>query len=102
MLAFGALGTQFGVNLVWNYLDDVIDNAPATRYTVEEIGPKNYFDLSADWDVNDNLAFTGGVKNLTQEAYPILGGNASPSNSGYPATYDVLGRTFFLNARLRY
>ena len=93
---------QFGVNLVWNYLDDVIDDAPATRYTVEEIGPKNYFDLSADWDVNDNLAFTGGVKNLTQEAYPILGGNASPSNSGYPAVYDVLGRVFFLNARLRY
>jgi outer membrane receptor protein involved in Fe transport len=80
----------------------VIDDAPATRYTVEKIGAKNYFDLSGDWDVNDNLAFTAGVKNLTQEAYPILGGNASPSNSGYPAVYDVLGRVFFLNARLRY
>ncbi|WP_425998617.1 TonB-dependent receptor domain-containing protein [Caulobacter sp. DWR1-3-2b1] len=93
---------QFGLNLVWNHLDDVNDDAPATRYTVERIGAKNYWDLSADWEVSDNVAFTGGVKNLTQESYPILGGNASPSNSGYPATYDVLGRTFFLNARLRY
>ncbi|WP_419254548.1 TonB-dependent receptor domain-containing protein [Caulobacter sp. ErkDOM-YI] len=93
---------QFGLNLVWSHLDDVIDDAPLTRYTVERIGAKNYWDLSADWEVNDNVAFTGGVKNLTQEAYPILGSNASPSNSGYPAAYNVLGRVFFLNARLRY
>ena len=93
---------QFGVNLVWSHLDDVNDDNPATVYTVERIGSKNYYDLSADWSVTDNVAFTAGVRNLTQESYPILGGNASPSNSGYPAAYDVLGRMFFLNARLRY
>jgi iron complex outermembrane receptor protein len=92
---------QFGLNVVWNHLDDVDDDAAAV-YTVEHIGPKNYFDVSGDWDVTDNLGFTAGVKNLTQEQYPILGGNASPSNSGYPAAYDVLGRTYFINARLRY
>ena len=93
---------QFGVNLVWSHLDDVKDDNPGALYTVERVGAKNYWDLSADWDVTDNVAFTAGVKNLTQEAYPIMGGNASPSNSGYPATYDVLGRVFFINARLRY
>lgn len=92
---------QFGLNVVWNHLDDVDDDAAAV-YTVEHIGPKNYFDVSGDWDVTDNLGFTAGIKNLTQEQYPILGGNASPSNSGYPAAYDVLGRTYFINARLRY
>jgi iron complex outermembrane recepter protein len=91
-----------GVNLVWSHLDDVTDDAPTTKYTVERIGAKNYWDLSADWNLNDNVAFTAGVRNLTQESYPILGGNASPSNSGYPAVYDVMGRMFFLNARLRY
>ena len=70
---------QFGLNVVWNHLDDVNDDAPATKYTVERIGAKNYWDLSGDWEVNDNVAFTAGVKNLTQESYPILGGNASPS-----------------------
>jgi iron complex outermembrane receptor protein len=93
---------QFGVNVVWSHLDDVNDDAPGTVYTVERIGAKNYWDLSGDWNVNDNVAFTAGVRNLTQESYPILGGNASPSNSGYPAAYDVLGRMFFINARLRY
>lgn len=92
---------QFGVNVVWNHLDDVNDDATAV-YTVERIGAKNYFDVSGDWEVSDNVGFTAGVKNLTQEQYPILGGNASPSNSGYPAAYDVLGRTYFINARLRY
>jgi outer membrane receptor protein involved in Fe transport len=93
---------QFGMNLVWNHLDDVLDDNPTTVYTVERVGAKNYWDLSGDWDVTDNLGFTAGVKNLTQESYPIMGGNASPSNSGYPAVYDVLGRTYFINARLRY
>jgi iron complex outermembrane receptor protein len=92
---------QFGLNVVWNHLDDVDDDAAAV-YTVEHIGPKNYFDVSGDWEVSDNVGFTAGIKNLTQEQYPILGGNASPSNSGYPAAYDVLGRTYFINARLRY
>jgi outer membrane receptor for ferrienterochelin and colicin len=87
---------------VWNHLDDVLDDNPTTVYTVERVGAKNYWDLSGDWDVTDNLGFTAGVKNLTQESYPIMGGNASPSNSGYPAVYDVLGRTYFINARLRY
>ncbi|WP_269716551.1 TonB-dependent receptor plug domain-containing protein [Caulobacter sp. NIBR2454] len=90
-----------GLNLIWNHLDDVLDDSAAVR-TVERIGAKNYIDLSADWKVSDNVALTGGVRNITQEKYPILGANASPSNSGYPAVYDVLGRMFFINASLKY
>ncbi|MGA0607329.1 TonB-dependent receptor plug domain-containing protein [Phenylobacterium sp. VNQ135] len=93
---------NYGVNLVWNHLDDVTDDNPATNFTVEKIGAKNYINLSADWEATENVSFTAGVRNLTQESYPILGGNASPSNSGYPNTYDVLGRVFFANFTLRY
>ncbi len=93
---------NYGVNLVWNHLDDVIDDNPNTAFTVEKIGAKNYINLSADWEATENVSFTAGVRNLTQESYPILGGNASPSNSGYPNTYDVLGRVFFANFTLRY
>lgn len=92
---------NYGVNLVWNHLDDVRDDSP-TVFTVEEIGAKNYINLSVDWEATENVAFTAGVRNLTQESYPVLGGNASPSNSGYPNTYDVLGRVFFANFTLRY
>jgi len=93
---------DFGVNLVWNHLDDVTDDNPSSNFTVERIGAKNYFNASVDWAATENVAFTAGVRNLTQESYPVLGGNASPSNSGYPNTYDVLGRVFFVNASLRY
>ncbi|MDG2523372.1 TonB-dependent receptor [Caulobacter segnis] len=92
---------NYGLNLVWSYLDDVYDDNAAVR-VVEKVGIKNYFDLSADWRATDTVSFTGGVRNLTQEKYPIMGANASPSNNGYPATYDVLGRMFFINASLKY
>ncbi|WP_269713323.1 TonB-dependent receptor domain-containing protein [Caulobacter sp. NIBR2454] len=91
-----------GLNLVWSFLDDVKDGNDASNFIVEKITAKNYIDLSADWRVTDNVNLTGGVRNLTQEDYPILAGNASPSNSGYPAVYDVLGRMFFINATLKY
>ncbi|WP_411289286.1 hypothetical protein [Phenylobacterium sp.] len=90
------------MNVVWNFLDDVIDDNPAIVYVEDKIGVKNYIDLSFDWKATENVDFTAGVRNITQESYPILGGNASPSNSGYPATYDVLGRVFFANVSLRF
>ncbi len=94
---------NYGLNLVWNYIDDVIDdNGDGLRRVVEYIGAKNYIDLSADWRATEHVSFTGGVRNLTQEKYPIMGGNGSPSNGGYPAVYDVLGRMFFINASLKY
>ena len=93
---------QWGVNIVWDHLDDVTDDNPATNFIIERIGAKNYIDLSVDWAPTENVAFTVGARNITQENYPVLGGNASPSNNGYPATYDVLGRVFFANVKLRY
>ncbi|WP_334164641.1 TonB-dependent receptor, partial [Phenylobacterium sp.] len=93
---------DWGATLVWNHIDDVNDDNPNTNYVVEHIDAKNYWDLSADWRATENIEFTVGVRNLTQEAYPILGGNASPSNSGYPNTYDVLGRVFFANVGFRF
>jgi iron complex outermembrane recepter protein len=93
---------SWGVNVVWNHLDDVKDDNPAVNYIHERIGAKNYIDLSVDWAATENLAFTVGARNITQENYPVLGGNASPSNQGYPSTYDVLGRVLFATAKLRY
>jgi outer membrane receptor protein involved in Fe transport len=92
---------NWGVNVVWNHIGSVDDDSPLNR-TVETIGAKNYFDASVDFALGDHAAFTVGARNLTQEKYPILGANASPSNQGYPRTYDVLGRVFFANVSLRY
>lgn len=66
----------------------------------------DYFDLSTRIGVGDNLTFTLTVANLLDKKPPITGqdvGSAS-FNSGntYPSTYDTLGRTFRVGARLRF
>ncbi len=66
----------------------------------------DYFDLAARIGVGDNLTLTLTVANLFDKQPPITGqdvGSAS-FNSGntYPSTYDALGRTYRVGARLRF
>jgi iron complex outermembrane recepter protein len=66
----------------------------------------DYFDLAARIGVGDNLTLTVTVANLFDKQPPITGqdvGSAS-FNSGntYPSTYDALGRTYRVGARLRF
>jgi iron complex outermembrane recepter protein len=66
----------------------------------------DYFDLSTRIGVGDNLTLTVTVANLFDKKPPLTGqdvGSAS-FNSGntYPSTYDALGRTFRVGARLRF
>jgi outer membrane receptor protein involved in Fe transport len=66
----------------------------------------DYFDLAARVGVGDNLTMTFTVANLFDKKPPVTGqdvGSAS-FNSGntYPSTYDALGRTFRVGARLRF
>lgn len=64
------------------------------------IGAANYFDLTASIDVNDGLNFSIGVNNLLDKQPPILGAAQEQSNT-LPSFYDVLGRDFFVSARVR-
>ncbi|WP_046348076.1 TonB-dependent receptor domain-containing protein [Sphingomonas changbaiensis] len=66
----------------------------------------DYFDLAARIGVGDNLTMTITVANLFDKQPPFTGqdvGSAS-FNSGniYPSTYDALGRTYRVGARLRF
>ncbi len=66
----------------------------------------DYFDLATRVGVGDNLTMTFTVANLFNKKPPITGqdvGSAS-FNSGntYPSTYDALGRTYRVGARLRF
>ena len=66
----------------------------------------DYFDLSARIGVGDNLTVTVTVANLFDKQPPITGQDVGSSsfNSGntYPSTYDALGRSFRVGARLRF
>ena len=71
-----------------------------------KIKAKNYFDLSARWNVTDNFQFTFTVINLLDKEPPTVGGTVGSTtyNGGntYPSTYDALGRRFAAGARIKF
>jgi outer membrane receptor protein involved in Fe transport len=88
-------------SLRWRYIGRVRDDNPTTTFVVEEITPRNYFDLAFAFDVNDNLTLNLGVNNLLDKQPPIMGTNRSQAAT-WPETYDPLGRDFFISANLRF
>ncbi|MFC5371471.1 TonB-dependent receptor plug domain-containing protein [Brevundimonas faecalis] len=59
-----------------------------------------YHDISASYDLNDNVQFFGGIRNLTDKEPPVF--DNSPDGNTDPNAYDVVGRYFFVGARLKY
>lgn len=59
-----------------------------------------YHDLSATYKVTDNVEMFGGVRNIADEDPPVFD-NANDGNTD-PNTFDVVGRYFFVGARLKY
>jgi len=59
-----------------------------------------YHDVSATYQVNENVQVFGGIRNLTDKEPPVFD-NANDGNTD-PNAYDVVGRYFFVGARLKY
>ena len=101
----GALST----NLTWQMIGSVDEGADRNGsndpdlqgFTVDDISARHYFDGSVTADLSDNFALTFGARNLLDKKPPIIGDNDEQANT-YPATYDVFGRTFFANAKMKF
>jgi len=90
----------------WRYIGKAIDDDPDTLYGSETMKAQNYFDLSGSVDASDNLTLSGGITNLFDKKPPLAastqnGGNGEQSNT-FPTLYDVLGRAFFMSAKLKF
>ena len=94
-LITGPLTTSFR----WRHLSSVRDDDPDTDFTVEKLDAYNLFDLAFAFDVNDNLSLAAGINNLFDKKPQIIGDNQEQTNT-YPGTYDVIGRDFFVSARI--
>ncbi|MEM9809880.1 MAG: TonB-dependent receptor, partial [Pseudomonadota bacterium] len=73
----------------------------------DETGIEGYVDLTASYDVNDNLNIYAGVENLADTSPPLMGSGFTGRNGGSdagtdPSLYDVLGRRFFIGAVLEF
>ena len=71
-----------------------------------KIKAAHYFDLTARFNVSDNLTFTATVQNLLDNQPTIVGSDIGSTayNSGniYPSTYDALGRRYAAAVKLRF
>lgn len=74
----------------------------ASDYVVPKIDSFDYFDLSGSYDLTEAITLRAGIQNLFDKKPPIVGndygGTAENSGNTFPATYDTLGRSFFLSA----
>jgi outer membrane receptor protein involved in Fe transport len=87
---------EFVAQLLWRFVGEVNDDDDGSDYTVERIDGFSYFDASATYYINDNYRVTAGIDNLFDKKPPVIGGNDEQANT-YPATYDVFGRTYYVN-----
>ncbi|WP_295326990.1 TonB-dependent receptor [uncultured Sphingopyxis sp.] len=71
-----------------------------------KIKAQHYFDLTARFNVSENLVFTATVQNLLNNKPPIVGNSIGSTtyNSGntFPSTYDALGRRYAVSAKLKF
>lgn len=98
---------DFDLQLVWRYSGSLDDGNASVDYFTEKLDSYSLFDLSARYQVNDTLALTMGVRNLTDKDPQAIGSNSweytstgvrqAPSISNtYTQYYDVYGRTMFM------
>lgn len=90
------------VNLTWRYFGGT-DNDNAAEELETKLDTVNYLDLSAVWQVNDNVQLRGTVLNLLQEDPPIFSGAGPALGNGntYPTVYDT-GTAMYASIRLNY
>ena len=95
------------LQLVWRYSGSLDDGNASVDYFTEKLDSYSLFDLSARYQINDALALTMGVRNLTDKDPQAIGSNSweytstgvrqAPSISNtYTQYYDVYGRTMFM------
>jgi outer membrane receptor protein involved in Fe transport len=101
---------EFAVSVKWRHLSGVefeLNNPAHAGFVFVntptlEIPDFDYIDLSATWNITDQLQLRGGVRNLFGRNPPVTDNNSAPASSingnTFPGTYDALGRVVFIGA----
>ncbi len=86
---------SFDVDFRWRHIDSATD----VSFPDFELDSVEYYDLTAGYSFSgglEGLRLRGGIQNLSDED-PIIYPSQQQANTD-PATYDVLGRRYFLSA----
>jgi iron complex outermembrane receptor protein len=117
---------SWDVSLLWNHVSavelepirpsgiDINEPAPSNTATgfntiledFREIGAYDTFDLAFKMEVNETFEMGLLIENLFDKQPPLVGsgvgGTAFNSGNTFPTTYDVIGRSYTVNARMRF
>jgi outer membrane receptor protein involved in Fe transport len=91
----------FDIGVRWRHLDGVQDvsRVTTTGSTTPGVESVDYYDLNGAWRISDGAKIRAGVTNLLDRDIPQVG--TVPGNTD-PATYDVIGRTFYLGVGVKF
>ncbi len=99
--ALTTLGYQNGgatVGLRWRYMDGMKDvssvTSPGTH--AEGVPAYNLFDLYGSYEISRKWQIRAGITNLFDTGLPVV---ASSQTSTDPATFDAVGRSYYLGLR---
>ncbi|MDB5416683.1 MAG: hypothetical protein JWP50_102 [Phenylobacterium sp.] len=87
--------------LHWRFIDkmihqDVVVNPAATTPGVPAY---NYFDVDVHWRVREQLELSAGLTNIADKKPPFVSGQPLTTDS---ATYDIIGRTYYVTLKARF
>ncbi len=96
----------WGVGLNWRYVSSLKEETGEYLPAYSTIGSHSYFDLSANWRINENVRLNLTVDNLFDKAPPEVGSDIGSTsvNSGntFPTYYDTIGRFYTLGVNVAF
>tara|TARA_R110002096_G_scaffold42937_22_gene115608 strand:+ start:6598 stop:9537 length:2940 start_codon:yes stop_codon:yes gene_type:complete len=86
-------GDFWQVGLKWRYFGKVTN--PDSERDNKDISAYSYLDLSAGFELSDNVNLAMGINNILDRDPPMLNSSNSTTGNTKPGTYDPLGRRLF-------
>jgi len=99
--SIGYTNGPFTLTGTWRYIDAMIhqDKVANPASLTPGVPAYSYFDINAALRIGERLDLTAGFTNLTDETPPFVSGQPLTTDS---ATYDIIGRTFFVGIKARF
>ena len=91
----------FSGTVRWRYIGGMVhvDRVINPAATTAGVPAFSYFDLDAHYAFNEHFSIGAGVTNLTDKAPPYVNSAALRTDS---ALYDIIGRTWFVSAKVKF
>jgi iron complex outermembrane receptor protein len=101
LTTFGYKSDAFSLGLRWKYQNPLDDVSKVNTPTNVALGVPAYatWDLFGSVRVGENFELRGGVNNLFDRGLPFVASNQTSTDT---ASYDLIGRSFYMGAKIKF